>query len=84
MTTDHAICRAHLALVMPEVRKATTPEQRKAAWPWASGNNLGQGHEFHGPDGYYWHGRACCLWEARAKGWQAWLGAQTPATGQRQ
>ena len=84
MTGDHTFCRAHLALVMPEVRKATTPEQRKAAWPWASGNNLGQGHEFHGPDGYYWWGRACCLWEARAKGWQGWLAAQAPDTGQRQ
>ena len=84
MTGDHTFCRALLANVMPEVHKATTPEQRKAAWPWASGTNLGQGHEFHGPDGYYWWGRACCLWEARAKGWQAWLGAQTPTTGQRQ
>ena len=50
----------------------------------ASGTNLGQGHEFHGPDNFYWHGRACCLWEARAKGWQSWLNAQARDTGQRQ
>ncbi len=29
--------------------------------------------EFHGPDKFYWHGRASNAFEARYKGWMAWL-----------
>lgn len=29
--------------------------------------------EFHGPDGFYWHGSASNAYEARYKGWMAWL-----------
>lgn len=29
--------------------------------------------EFHGPNSYYWHGRAICAYEARYKGWMAWM-----------
>lgn len=29
--------------------------------------------EFHGPAGFYWHGRADNGYEARYKGWMAWL-----------
>ncbi len=44
-----AFCRTYLRLVMADVRKYTTPEQRKDAWVWS----LGQGHwEFHGPGRY--------------------------------
>jgi hypothetical protein len=35
---------------------------------------VGRDHwEFHGPDDYYWHGGACNAYEARYKGWCAWL-----------
>jgi hypothetical protein len=43
---------------------------RKDAWVWKAGRNH---WEFHGPGGYYWHGRAHDAYEARAKGWRAWL-----------
>ena len=29
--------------------------------------------EFHGPDKFYWHGRAGNAHDARTKGWTAWL-----------
>ena len=29
--------------------------------------------EFHGPDGFYWHGRADGAYDARYHGWMAWL-----------
>jgi hypothetical protein len=32
--------------------------------------------EFHGPDNYYWHGNASGAYEARYKGWMAWLESQ--------
>lgn len=42
----------------------------KSAWVW-SGDR--RNWEFHGPDQFVWHGRAHNAYEARAKGWQAWL-----------
>ena len=32
--------------------------------------------DFHGPDGFYWYGRAGTAYEARYKGWMAWLSKQ--------
>lgn len=29
--------------------------------------------EFHGPDGFYWHGNADGAYHARYNGWMAWL-----------
>ena len=72
MTDEHAFCRIMLRNVMQTVRERTTPAQRKAAWAWRyvdSHDNI----EFHGPGDFYWHGRGCCKWIARANGWQAWL-----------
>ncbi len=34
------------------------------------------GWEFHGPDKFYWHGRAGNAYEARYKGWMMWLEKQ--------
>lgn len=53
--------------VRPDLARA---DLRKAAWVWHDGADR---WEFHGPDDYYWHGRAHNAYEARAKGWQAWL-----------
>ena len=69
---SHVFCRLLLKETMTEVRKHTTAEQRKKAWTYKY--DAFRDHcEFHGPDGFYWHGTACCLWEARANGWQTWL-----------
>jgi hypothetical protein len=43
---------------------------RTAAWVWSAGRDH---WEFHGPSGFYWHGRAGNAYEARFKGWHAWL-----------
>ena len=52
-------CRELLKATMIDVKQHTTPEQRAAAWtywtPTGAGNRL---YEFHGPDGFVWHGRA--------------------------
>ena len=47
---------------------------RQSAWVHTSGRDQ---WEFRGPDGFYWHGKASNAYEARAKGWQAWLKSQT-------
>ena len=42
----------------------------KDAWVY----RFGKGHwEFHGPESFYWHGQADNAYDARAKGWMAWL-----------
>jgi hypothetical protein len=42
--------------------------------------NVGRDHwEFHGPENFYWHGRADNANDARAKGWNAWLKKERPA-----
>jgi hypothetical protein len=46
---------------------------RKAAWVWCAGRDH---WEFHGPGEYYWHGSAGTAYEARYKGWMAWLEKQ--------
>ncbi len=69
--SDHDFCRTHLRLTMEDVRKVTTAEQRKVAWGYHYRGT--QNVEFHGPDQFYWNGRGCCKWSARAKGWNAWL-----------
>ena len=72
--TEHEFCRTLLALTMETVRKHTTTSQRQQAWTyrstWGAGNHR---LEFHGPDGYHWWGRECCLWAARSNGWDSWL-----------
>lgn len=67
---DHSFCRIHLTHVMDDVREHTTAEQRKHAWTYKYDNDQ---VEFHGPDDFYWYGRGCCLWHARAEGWQEWM-----------
>ena len=46
---------------------------RKDAWVY----HFRRDHwEFHGPDNFYWHGSAGDAYEARYKGWMAWLQKQ--------
>lgn len=64
-------CRSLLSRVHRDVRAyAPGIKVRKDAWVWCAGRDH---WEFHGPDGYYWHGNASNAYDARAKGWQAWL-----------
>jgi hypothetical protein len=78
---DVAFCRSLLAQIAPEV-KAIRPSINvwfgKDAWVIATGR---QGWEFHGPDGFFWQGRAANAYDARYKGWSGWLAAQQRASG---
>ena len=71
--SEHAFCRALLAEVMVDIRQLTTAKDRAAVWTCKTFNQ----YEFHGPDGFYWHGQACCAWHARVKGWEAWEKQET-------
>jgi hypothetical protein len=70
MSLDSDFGRLLLAQITPTVKDHTTAAQRKAAWTY----HFGRGQwEFHGPDHFYWHGRASSAYEARYKGWIAYL-----------
>ena len=63
-------CRCALTETMNEVRKFVGVDERKKAWAWKDGRR----HvEFHGPEGFYWYGTGCCLWNARTEGWRHYL-----------
>lgn len=61
--------RIHLSLVHEEIRQTGINTPMKAAWVHKTFDQW----EFHGPDEFYWHGRAQDAWDARVKGWTAWL-----------
>lgn len=72
-------CRKLLELVHVDVRKhyltvkcenIGVRKLLQLAWVWKDGRDC---WEFHGPGNYYWHGRADNAYDARAKGWNAWL-----------
>lgn len=68
---DIDFCR-HLLAQGHKLVKASFPaiNLRKDAWVWHFHRD---NWEFHGPDEFYWHGRASNAFEARYKGWMAWL-----------
>lgn len=75
-----AFCRRLLSEITKDLKKHF-PEKRVVidAWVW----NAGRDHwEFHGPaltpdaGEFYWHGSASNAYEARYKGWSAWLQAK--------
>lgn len=69
-STDVAFTRALLSEGHKAVKKHFPKMNLRDAWVW----NAGRDHwEFHGPDEYYWHGSAATAYEARYKGWMAWL-----------
>lgn len=68
---DHTFCRGLLTKILVEVCRYTSAYQRKFAWAWRSGDGRGT-CDFHYLD-FHWHGRACCLYHAKAQGWEAWL-----------
>jgi len=71
-----SFCRSLLTAVGKDI-KAYVPGTRiyKDAWVWCAGRDH---WEFHGPENYYWHGSADNAYDARAKGWQAWLHHKFP------
>jgi hypothetical protein len=71
---DLVFCRHLLAQVKPRVQAAGKRIVRDA-WVWCAGRNH---WEFHGPDKFYWHGRAANAYDARYKGWCAWLERHRP------
>jgi hypothetical protein len=79
---DVAFCRELLKKAHEEVRKFDNSiKPVKDAWVYHLGRNC---WEFHGPCKYYWHGRAANAYEARYKGWMAFLeqrGIQEPMRG---
>lgn len=63
--------RSLLASVHADVKKFSPQTHlRKEAWVWCAGRDH---WEFHGPDEFYWHGSAGDAYDARAKGWMAWM-----------
>ena len=63
--------RALLSQIVPAV-KAAGYKPTKDAWVW-SGGLRDRCWEFHGPDEFYWYGTADNAYEARYKGWGAFL-----------
>ena len=71
-STDTMFGRILLSQLKPAMIKAGK-RLMKDAWVYEFGCN---DWEFHGPDNYYWHGNASGAYEARYKGWMAWLESQ--------
>lgn len=64
------ICRSLLSEIHKEVKAFNAKiNLKKDAWVYSFGRTW----EFHGPDEFYWHGRAANAYDARYKGWSAYL-----------
>jgi hypothetical protein len=71
MNIDVAFTRSLLSMGHKTVKERFPDVNlRKDAWVYDHGRNH---WEFHGPDKFYWHGSAGTAYEARYKGWMAWL-----------
>lgn len=74
--TKHTFCRELLKRTMKDVRKQAKQEIIKKAWGYKYSDDT---VEFHInrcselPEGFYWHGRGCCLWSAKSQGWSRFL-----------
>ena len=68
--------RSSYGLVVADVRAHDPGIRVREAWVWCAG----LGHwEFHFHD-FFWHGRASGAYDARMRGWSAWL-AREGVTG---
>ena len=74
MDVNIAFSRQHLAVVHKDVRKAfpDIKNPMKAAWVHHS-RSLRDTWEFHGPEDFYYCMSASNAYDARAKGWDAYL-----------
>lgn len=68
---DVIFCRKLLSLTHADVRKAWPQVRVSDAWVYRLDR---QSWEFHF-GAFYWHGRAANAYDARAKGWAAYLRA---------
>jgi hypothetical protein len=63
-----AFCRTLLAAAHRDVKEFAPDTNLRDACVWSSGRHQ---WEFHGPDKFYWHGRADNAFHARYRGWVA-------------
>lgn len=75
MDVNTVFSRLLLSALMKDVRKVTTPAERKGAWVY---KHIRDHWEFQGPKGFYWNGSATNAYEARYKGWSAWMRKHHP------
>jgi len=73
MNIDTLFSRQLLKLAHRAVKSNFPTVKLKGAWVWTDGRSH---WEFHGPDQFYWNGRAGNAYDARYKGWMAWLTKQ--------
>lgn len=69
MNINIVFCRELLRATTLEVLDVAPDTNLRDAWVWKAGPDH---WEFHFRD-YYWQGCASNAYEARAKGWAAWL-----------
>jgi|GEM_PF-5516468 len=74
---EHDYCRTYLKEVMLKAKRCVTSNTIKNSWSYKyDGERL---VEFHinkcpeVPEGFFWSGRGCCLWMAKALGWEAFF-----------
>lgn len=74
---DKAMAKVNTAFSQSMLRQATAlvrahfPDVKlREAWTYRF---TGDQWEFHGPDKFYWNGNAGGAYDARYKGWMAWL-----------
>jgi hypothetical protein len=68
-------CRRLLSELQAEPTfRASRKHLFKDGWVWTGDRRH---WEFHGPDSFYWHGRAENAYDARYKGWSAWIDHQS-------
>lgn len=71
MNVDITFSRYLLNDLHKELKRRFPSIKLRKTWVWKIGR---AGHwEFHGPDHFYWHGRAHNAYDARYKGWIAYL-----------
>jgi len=74
---DIAFCREMLREAHALVKQAAPSINVRAdAWVY---HFMHDHWEFHGPDQFWWHGSAANAYDARYKGWMAWLRKHHPA-----
>lgn len=71
VSVDVLFCRSLLRIVFADVQKHF-PDM-KARDAWVIKTSFRDHWEFHGPKSFCWDGRAANAFDARAKGWRAWL-----------
>ena len=71
-TTDTCTTSCYMLYceTMEDVRATITKDEAKRGWAIRDGCGY---VEFCGPDGFFWSGQGCCLYNAKTAGWRAYL-----------